>query len=105
MPQAMTIKTLVNDNRAFAGTPGVSRDCRRGGFLPGFLDRATGEIYLSRYADGRPARVHLLDGLPNELIVTRTGSGQVAAIKGSVIAGFVLDGEFYTREQVTLMLD
>lgn len=105
MTQAMTIKTLVNQNRAFAGTAGVSRACHRGGFLPGFFDRATGRMYLSRHADGRPARVHLLDGLPDELVVTRTSSGQVAAIKGSVVAGFILEGEFYTRDQVSLMLD
>jgi hypothetical protein len=105
MPQAITVKTLVNENRAFAGTGGVSHVCQQSGFWPGFLDRATGEIYLSRYADGRPARIHLLDGLPNELVVSRSSSGQVAAIKGSVVAGFVLDGVFYTRDQVSMMMD
>ena len=105
MPQAVTIKALVNQNRAFAGTPGVSQVNRRRGFLPGFLDRATGSVYLSRHADGRPATVHLLDGLPEELVVARTHSGQVAAIKGTVVAGFVHEGQFYTREQAVLMLD
>lgn len=105
MPQAITVKTLDYENRAFAGTGGVSHICQHRGFMPGFLDRATGQIYPSCYADGRPARIHLLDGLPNELVVSRSLSGQVAAIKGSVVAGFILEGTFYTRDQVSMMMD
>jgi hypothetical protein len=48
--------------------------------------------------------VHILDGLPNKLVIERTSSGQVSAIKGTVIPGFVMDGHFYTREQAAHML-
>lgn len=104
MALAFTIKALQHQNLAFAGTAGVSKQNRKRGFVPGFYDRATGQVYISRNADGHPAPVHLLDGLPDKLVVARTHSGQVAAIKGTVIAGFVLDGEFYTREQAAHML-
>lgn len=105
MPQTMTVKTLYHQNLAFSGTTGVSHANRRRGFTPGFLDRATGLIYISRKTDGSPAPIHTLDGLPEELVLSRTGSGQVAAIKGTVIAGFILDGQFYTREQAAHMLE
>ncbi|MFO1350818.1 MAG: hypothetical protein U1F68_09145 [Gammaproteobacteria bacterium] len=101
----MTIKTLANQNRAFGGTGGVSCENRCLGFVPGFLDRETGTIYLSRKADGTPAPIHLMDGLPAELVIARTSSGQVASIKGTVIAGFILDGHFYTREQAAHILN
>lgn len=105
MTQAMTVKSLHHQNLAFAGTAGISRFGRRRGFTPGFLDRETGRTYVSRHANGSPAAVHVLDGLPDELVLARTGSGQVAAIKGTVIAGFILDDQFYTRDQAALMLE
>lgn len=105
MTQAMTVKSLYYQNLAYAGTPGISRLGNRCGFMPGFLDRETGRVYVSRRADGTPAPVHVFDGLPEDLVVTRTGSGQVAAIKGTVIAGFILEGQFYTREQAAMMLE
>lgn len=105
MSQAMTVKTLYHQNLAFAGTAGVSRRNRRRGFTPGFLDRETGSLYPSCKADGSLAPVHLLDGLPDELVLSRTSSGQVAAIKGTVVAGFILDGQFYTREQAAMMME
>ena len=105
MLQSMTIKTLTDQNRIFAGSKGISRENRSLGFIPGFLDRETGRVYVSRKADGSPASIHLLDGLPEDLVLARTLSGQVAAIKGTVIAGFILDGQFYTRDQAARILE
>ena len=105
MLQSMTIKTLTDHNRIFAGTKGVGRENQSLGFTPGFLDRETGRIYISRKADGTLAKIHLLDGLPEDLVLARTPSGQVAAIKGTVIAGFILDGQFYTRDQAARILE
>ncbi|MFO1430046.1 MAG: hypothetical protein U1F76_07905 [Candidatus Competibacteraceae bacterium] len=48
-------KTLHQQNLAFQGTGGVSMNNRSQGFLPAFLDTATGIIYLACFADGRPA--------------------------------------------------
>jgi hypothetical protein len=69
------------------------------GFVPGFLDQETGTIYLSCLADGHPAPVHLLDGLPAELGSEHSPSGAIIALKASVVAGYVRDGRFFTREQ------
>jgi hypothetical protein len=96
---ALSTSTLARENRTYAGTGGVSRENRCRGFVPGFLDRETGSVYPSRSADGAPAPIHLLDGLPDNLVVRRTPSGHVAVIKDSIVSGFLKDGHFYTREQ------
>ena len=67
------------------------------GFRPAFLDFATCTVYLSRFRDGRAAPVHLLEGLPEEVVLIRDGAGRVVATKSSLIAGFVRGGFFYTR--------
>jgi hypothetical protein len=41
----------------------------------------------------------MLDGLPTEWVVKRDPAGRVTAVKGSVVAGFLLGGRFYTREE------
>lgn len=99
MAQTLTLNTLAADNRFFAGVGGISQENHHYGFIPGFLDRETGVIYLSHWANGSPAPFHALDGLPDHLVLTRNSSGQVVAIKPGVIAGFVRRGCFYTREQ------
>jgi hypothetical protein len=104
MEQLMTRGTLEVQNQIYAGTGGVSPENRTQGFLPGFLDKETGSVYLSRKADGSPAPIHLMDGLPENLILARSPSGQVAAVKKTVVAGFIRDGLFFTREQVACEL-
>lgn len=101
---ALSIGTLTEQNRIYAGSGGISRENRCRGFVPGFLDRDTGSVYRSRAADGNPASVHVLDGLPDDLVVRRAPSGQVSAIKPSIVAGFLRDGLFYTREQAARAL-
>lgn len=55
-PQALTRKTLEDENRRYTGRGGISEENRGLGFLPAYLDSATGNIHLSRFADGRRAR-------------------------------------------------
>ena len=98
----MTPQRLMEQNRCFKGTGGVSQENCSGGFLPAFSDTRTGMVYLSRFADGRLAPMHLLDGLPAELIVSCNASGRVVATKDCIQAGFVRQGQFYTREQAAL---
>jgi hypothetical protein len=93
-------RTLQVQNRAFAGTDGVSRSNRALGFVPGFMDSETGCLYVSRTPDGSPSPIHRLDGLPASLVIERTAAGRVYAVKGSVVAGFIRGGRFYTREQL-----
>jgi hypothetical protein len=95
----ITIQELQDQNRRFKGTGGVSQENRSYHFIPAFLDTQTGAIYLSRFADGRIAPLHLLDGLPPELVLEKTASTKVMAAKGSVTAGFLHCGHFYSREQ------
>jgi len=104
MNNLLTTNTLKRQNRAFVGTGGVSEENRSSGFRPAFHDLASGRTALSRFADGRPAPMHLIDGLPEAWVVQRDTSGRVRAIKDTVIAGFVRDGLFYTRDQAAAAL-
>jgi hypothetical protein len=77
--------------------PECGLDDARLGFHPAFLDTATLSIHLSRYPDGRPAPFHLLDGLPNEVVVARSMFGRIIAVKATLVSGFERNGVFYTR--------
>lgn len=98
--EQLTKQSLKAQNQHFSHTAGVSRHNRTRGFLPGFFDQETGSVYPSCKADGSLAPIHMMDGLPESLIIARSASGRVAAIKRSVIAGFIKEDRFYTREQV-----
>ena len=77
----------------------VGRDNRLSS--PAFRDAGTGEVYLSRFSNGAIAPMHLLDGLPDALVMSRNASGLVLETQGSVVAGFVRDGCFYSREEAS----
>lgn len=95
----LTPAVLGRQSLAFRGSGGVSAGNRAYGFAPAFLDTETGQVYLARYADGRLAPMHLLEGLPDELILERHESGAVQALKPTVIAGFLRCNRFFTRDQ------
>ena len=97
--QNITENRLVKENLAFAGTGGVSAGNRSKGFCPAFCDIESGRVHLARFGDGSPAPMHLLDGLPDHWVKERLPSGRVTVVKESVIAGFLREGQFYTREQ------
>lgn len=99
MSTAMSPLSLQRENHEFRNTGGRSEENRPLGFRPAFKDLASGCIYESRFADGRPAPFHLLDGLPEEVLVQRDPGGRVGRVKDSIISGFVLEGRFYTREE------
>ncbi len=99
------VLSLRRDNRRFQGTGGVSQHNAAAGFRPAFYDRETGHIYLSRFADGRPAPVHLLHRLPREVVSDSESGALTLRIKLCLISGFVLRGQFYTRQQVARLLD
>ena len=99
MNQNMTHEKLRKENQVFAGTGGVSQGNRSSGFIPGFCDTETGAVQISRFKNGSPAPMHLLEGLPDEWVSERDLSGRVASLKASVIAGFLYQNSFYTREQ------
>lgn len=99
MQEALSSTVLQRQNRQFEGTGGRSEHNRGLGFRPAFMDTDTLAIYVSCFADGRPAPFHLIDGLPNHLVVARLSSGRVVAVKASVISGFVRDECFYSRDE------
>lgn len=99
MHTQLTRETLRQENLAFAGTGGLSQENRSKGFIPAFYDVATGRAEIARFADGRPAPMHLIEGLPDEWVVKRDASGRASAIKSSVISGFIRGAYFYTRTQ------
>lgn len=91
---------LKRHNDEFAGTGGRSQENRPWGFRPAFMDAVTHVIYRSCFSDGTAAPVHLLDGLPDEVVASRDATGRVLSAKASIVAGFVRDGRFYTRDEV-----
>jgi len=101
---AMTELKLQLENGRYCGTGGVSSNSRGAGFHPAFMDVGTRDVYPSCFADGRVAPFHILDGLPEELVLGRSASGRVAAIKPSVISGFVRAGVFYTRDEAAALV-
>lgn len=97
-------RALRRENRAFRGSGGVSRNNRSHGFLPAFIDHASGRVYRACFANGSPAPMHLLDGLPDELVQARNAQGRVVAVSASVEAGFLHDDCFYSRQQAAQLL-
>jgi hypothetical protein len=93
----MSAKQLQHENVVHTGSGGRSQENSGLGFKPAFLDFQTQKIYPSRFADGRLAPFHLLDGLPDEVVVDRATSGRVVTAKATLISGFVRNGFFYTR--------
>ena len=96
--ERMNEEKLKREHAAYAGTGGISQANADLGFRPAFLDFSTLTIYPSRFADGRRAPFHLLDGLPDEVVADRLPSGRVVAAKATLISGFERDGFFYTRQ-------
>lgn len=91
--------SLARENHQFLGTGGRSQENRGFGFRPAFLDSETGVVYASRFSDGSEAPFHLLDGLPDIVVLRRHATGRVAAVKSSLVSGFLRDGAFYGREE------
>lgn len=97
MKRLVNAEMLRRENVVHTGTGGRSEGNAGLGFKPAFLDFATQIIYPSRFADGRLAPFHLLDGLPEEVVIDRLPCGRVIAAKATLISGFVRNGFFYTR--------
>lgn len=95
---------IRTQNAHFAGTGGVSGNNRAVGFVPAYQNTVTGEAVVSRFGDGRPAPVHVLDGLPESWVALRDADGSVTRTTGDVIAGFLRDGRFFTREAAARVL-
>jgi hypothetical protein len=105
-PAMLTLSSryLQMETAAHRGTGGVSAENRQLGFRPAFQDTHTGQTYLSTFADGQPAPFHLLEGLPERLVLARDRHGRVSRVEGSIVAGFLREGVFYTRAQAAALV-
>jgi len=95
--QAITEDSLTEENLRYTCSGGVSTHNRLHGFVPAFLDTATGNIYRSQHADGTPAAIHVLAGLPLDLFEPDSSSNGQLTVKKSVISGFMRERTFYSR--------
>ena len=95
----MDRQSLLDQNETFNGTMGVSIKNKSVGFVPAFRDDATGRVELARFRSGEIAPMHLIVGLPAEWALSFDADGAVASIKNTVIAGFVCEGKFFTRDE------
>ena len=98
----LSVRMLAVQNHSYRDSGGVSAGNRGHGFRPAFLDQATDIAYQSCFANGSAAPVHVLDGLPDELVLERNRQGRVTTVREGIIAGFLRHGVFYTREQAAL---
>ncbi|MDX1656191.1 MAG: hypothetical protein R3310_13350 [Candidatus Competibacteraceae bacterium] len=96
---ALSPAELGRQNRLHAGSGGVSAGNRDRGLEPAFMDWETGCSYRACFADGRPAPIHVLEGIPELLVESRSPDGRVARLKQSVEAGFLRREKFFTRTQ------
>lgn len=91
--------TLRGENRRYLGSGARSPENRAAGFRPAFRDSETGRVYESRFGDGSPAPCHLLDGLPEDLVLARDDGGRVRRVKPSLESGFLRECRFFTRDE------
>jgi len=104
MGYALATQMLRSENQRFAGTGGISPNNRSQGFQPGFRDAESGQIAISCFADGSPAPIHVLDGIPAHWVTTRHPGGRVLSVKASVVSGFIRGGRFYTRAEAAALV-
>ncbi len=90
---------LRRESAPHDGTARSSAGNRSEGFRPGFIDTETGLVYDARFADGRAAPFHLLDGLPDTVVIARDHGGRVQAVKVTIVPGFIRCGTFFTRSE------
>ncbi len=98
MKELTSRRCLEEENASQADASPGSAENADVGFRAAFFDYASQKLYLSRFADGGIAPVHMLDGLPEEVVVDRAPAGRVLAVRASLVAGFERHGLFYTRK-------
>ncbi|MCW8943972.1 MAG: dihydroorotase [Sedimenticola sp.] len=93
---------LKEENQKFKGTQGISQNNQHADFVPAFQDKISGTCVISRFADGSPAPVHVLDGLPIAWITGYDEEGHVSTVRKGIVAGFLRDAHFYTRDEAAV---
>ena len=70
------------------------------GFMPAFMHMNTRETHLASYCDGKPAVVHVLDGVPHYWVETWGHDGRAVTLKAGIVAGYMRTGHFYTLHDI-----
>ncbi|MGD2118257.1 MAG: hypothetical protein PVG66_07860 [Chromatiales bacterium] len=94
---------LAEENSQYQDTAGISQNNSSNGFVPAFYNQITDEVVLSRFADGRDAPIHLIEGLPASWISQFNDDGIPMEAYATVTAGFFKNGRFYTRAEVAAL--
>ena len=98
-----TLENLKEESTSFFQSGAVSEKCSS--FCkPCFLNKATGEIFLSQYPNGIACPFHNLNGLPEEVVLRRGNDGSVIEVLPTIISGFVKDNKFYSRDEIKVLL-
>ena len=95
----MDSRSVSWQSQVYTGNRGVRDDASMSGFRPAFLDKATGRVAIARLRDGKPAAAHLIAWLPRDWAAEMQADGSIVRLRDGIIAGFVRDGVFLTREQ------
>jgi len=103
MKQSLSHQELHRQNTEFKDTGGVSEENRCEGFQAAFFNTESNTAEIARFADGSPAPFHILDGVPTDWVTERDDAGKIVAVRSTIIAGFIRDGVFYTREQASCL--
>ena len=70
------------------------------GFMPAFMQVNTRETHLAAYCDGRPAVMHILDGVPDYWVDVWGHDGRALSLKAGIVAGYMRTGHFYTLHDI-----
>ena len=100
----LSLFELRLENQTYEDTGGISQNNRDSGFKPAYRNIRTGQTVISCFANGEPAPVHVLDGIPDEWVVARDPGGGVSRVLATVVSGFIHNGRFYTREAAARLL-
>lgn len=104
-PDPLDTLRLRAERRRYRGTAGESRRAGTCGLRPAFRDEHSGQVQAARFADGRPAPLHVLDGLPEAWIAERDERGRPLATRAGIVCGFLRGRRFYTRAEAAAAFD
>ena len=90
---------VTAESQPYNGTCGESVVACKHQFVPAFCNSADGRVELARLPNGKPAPMHLISALPQEWAARCDDDGNVLELIDSIVAGFVKDDRFYTREE------
>ncbi|MEE4300733.1 MAG: hypothetical protein V2J24_14940 [Pseudomonadales bacterium] len=99
MSRPLSAQRIDAEHRHFVATVGVGTETVHPQRIPAFRDSRTGRIEISRFEDGRPAPMHLIEGLPDEWALAHDADGHIRVLKAEIACGFVCGGRFYTRAE------